>query len=126
MKIYSNITFFYYKDLDEAADFYENILGAQLIQDQKMAKIYKFGKSYFGIVDGERGSLKAQDKNAAMLTFLVDSVEEWTAYFHEKGVKCFKDISMGKFAHSSFFIDPGGYVVEFQRFLDEDVQKEFE
>lgn len=126
MKIYSNITFFYYKDLDKASDFYENTLGAEVVQDQKMAKVYKFGKTYFGIVDGEKGSLKAQEKNAAMLTLLVDDVEEWTKFLISKGTKCTKDVGCGRFAKSSFFEDPGGYIIEIQRFLDDEIQKEFE
>ncbi len=126
MKLQSQITFFYYKDLAEAARFYEDIFGLQIIQDQAMAKVYKLGKSYFGIVDGEKGSLKAQEKNAAMLTMLVDSVEEWAAYLDEKGVKCIKPVSCGRFAQSAFYEDPGGYVIEIQRFLDENVHKEFE
>lgn len=126
MKLQSQITFFYYKDLAEAARFYEDIFGLEIIQDQAMAKVYKLGKSYFGIVDGEKGSLKAQEKNAAMLTILVDSVEEWAEYLDKKGVKCIKPISCGKFAKSAFYEDPGGYVIEIQRFLNETVHKEFE
>ena len=126
MELKSQITFFYYKDLQKAADFYENIFGLTAIQDQSMAKVYRLGKSYFGIVDGEKGSLKAQEKNAAMLTILVDSVEEWATFLKGKGVKCVKDVSCGKFAKSAFFEDPGGYIIEIQRFLDEEVQKEFE
>lgn len=126
MKLNSQITFFYYKDLNKAVNFYENVLGLEIIQDQKMAKVYRIGKSYFGIVDGEKGSLKAQDKNAAMLTILVDNVEEWAAYLIEKNVTCIKNVSCGKFAKSAFFEDPGGYVIEIQRFLDDGVQKEFD
>ncbi len=126
MKLQSQITFFYYKNLEEAARFYEDIFHLEIIQDQSMAKVYKLGKSYFGIVDGVKGSLKAQDYNAAMLTMLVDSVEDWCAYLDEKGVKCIKPCSCGKFAKSAFYEDPGGYVIEIQHFMNEEVHKEFE
>jgi predicted enzyme related to lactoylglutathione lyase len=60
MEIYSQITFFYYEDYKAACEFYENIFNFKVVQDQKMAKIYQIGKSFFGIVDGDKGSLRPQ------------------------------------------------------------------
>lgn len=35
------ITFFYYDDLDAAAQFYERVLEFELVLDQGMARIYR-------------------------------------------------------------------------------------
>lgn len=126
MKVYSQITFFYYKNYKAACDFYENIFNFEIVQDQKMAKIYRIGKSFFGIVDGEKGSLRPQPDNAVMLTIIVDNVTQWYEYLKGKNVKEIKSPSKGVCAESAFFMDPGGYVIEIQRFINNEIQREFE
>ena len=50
------ITFFYYKDLAKAAEFYGKVMGFKLVQDQRWAKIYRVnGDAYMGCVDGNIG-----------------------------------------------------------------------
>lgn len=126
MKQYSNITFFYYDNYDEAVDFYENIFHLEVVQDQGGCKLYRQGKTFFGIVDSAHGTLKAQPKNACMLTIIVDDVMEWYEYLTSKGVKVYSGPNHTPFVDNVFYIDPGGYIVETQKFLDEKVQKEFE
>ena len=66
------ITFFYYKDLSQAAEFYQKIMGFQLIQDQKWAKIFKVqDNAYIGCVDGNVGYHKYSDTKPVMLTVIV-------------------------------------------------------
>ncbi|WP_207633175.1 VOC family protein [Devosia aurantiaca] len=58
-----SITFFYYPDIHAVTDFYETVLGFELVLDQGLARIYRIApNSYFGIVDGNRGHLKHQEK----------------------------------------------------------------
>ncbi len=127
MKSFSQITFFYYKDLQKAYDFYENVMKFEVLQKQEHARIYRIGKSYFGAVDGEIGTVvKALDKSAVMLTVLVDDVYEWDAYLKENGVKVLREMRKGRVAESALYEDPGGYVIEIQRFLDPADQDEYE
>jgi hypothetical protein len=56
------LTFFYYKDFKKAGDFYENIMGFKMVQDQKWAKIFQVAeKTFMGCVDGNIGYHKASE-----------------------------------------------------------------
>ncbi len=69
------ITFFYYPDIAAVAPFYEDVLGFELVLDQGMARIYRVaGRSYFGIVDGNRGHLRHQPRSAVLLTIVAEDV----------------------------------------------------
>ena len=82
------LTFFYYKDLQKAADFYEKIMGFQLIQDQKWAKVFKVrDNAYMGCVDGNVGYHKYSDTKPVMLTVIVDDPDAWYEHFKENGVE---------------------------------------
>ena len=116
----SQITFLYYEALPPAADFYGRIMGFELVEDQGWAKIYRSGGNAFvGIVDGERGYHRPQEKNAAMLTLVVDDVPAWEAHLRRQGVKILTPatVSTEIQAEYCFCQDPGGYVIELERFL---------
>lgn len=114
-----SITFFFYEDLDEAAQFYENVLEFELVLDQGVAKIFRIsGRSYFGIVDGTKGHLRPQQKSAALLTIVVEDVCGWHEVLKNKKVRNISDIRQGTFCEHFFFEDPAGYALEVQRFRD--------
>ena len=116
----SQITFFYYADVQAAAEFYGELLGLELVEDQQWAKIYRVnGTAFLGIVAGEKGFHQAQEKNAVLVTFLVDDVPEWYAFLKSKGVRMLTDLmTKDEIQVQCFFAeDPGGYSLEFQRFL---------
>ena len=74
----SQITFFYYRDLEDAARFYEQTLRFELVEDQQWAKIYRVaGRAFVGIVAGDKGFRRPQDYNAVLLTVLVNDVDAW-------------------------------------------------
>ena len=126
MKPHAQISFYYYDNLEEAADFYENILGFELVQDQKMARLYRTSShSFFGIVDGSKGHLRSLPESAVLLTLVVDDVYEWHSFLKEKGVEGLSEVKKGVNAESLFFKDPAGYAIEVQRFLDPEVAKRF-
>lgn len=117
-----SITFFYYDDLQAAADFYEHVLGLELVLDQGMARIYRIGgHSYFGIVDGTRGHLQAQPHSAALLTLVDEDVAGWHQRLRAAAVPGISEILRGNYCEHFFFTDPGGYSVEIQRFYNPDV-----
>ena len=124
----SQITFLYYMDLDAAIDFYGKVLGLELVEDQKWAKIYRVqGTAFLGVVSGEKGFHKPQAKNAVTVTLLVDDVPAWYAYLQSSGVKIVRElVTNDDIQVQCFFVeDPGGYAIEFQRFLRPDLVELF-
>ncbi|MCD2173580.1 VOC family protein [Rhizobium sp. C4] len=120
------ITFFYYDDIHAVVPFYENVLGFELVLDQGLARIYRIaGQCYFGIVDGNRGHLKHQEKSAVLLTIVSQDVEGWHARLKAAGVPGLSDLLRGRFCEHFFFEDPAGYAIEIQRFHNPDVAKLF-
>ena len=120
IRIASQITFLYYQDLAAAQQFYEGILGLEKVEDQGWAKIYRVsGTAFVGLVDEAHGSLKAQPENAVMLTLVVDDVPGWYAYVRENKVKIRQEYGRSETIQIEYFFaeDPGGYVLEFERFL---------
>ena len=120
------ITFFYYDDIHAVVPFYEKVLGLELVLDQGLARIYRIaGKCYFGIVDGNRGHLKHQEKSAVLLTMVAQDVEGWHKRIIDAGVNGVSDVLRGTFCEHFFFEDPAGYAIEIQRFHNPDVAKLF-
>lgn len=118
----------YYDDLEAASEFYGEIMGFNLVEDQKWAKIYQAGGcAHVGIVAGEKGFHKPQEENAVLVTLLVNDVTHWYEYLKSQGVKILtkleekKDIQVRCF----FFEDPGGYSIEIQRFLKPELAEIF-
>ena len=120
------IAFFYYPDIHAVAPFYENVLRFELVLDQGLARIYRIaGNSYFGIVDGNRGHLRHQEKSAVLLTVVSEDVEGWHAKLTEIGVAGLTEMRRGTYCDHFFFEDPAGYAIEIQRFHNPDVAKLF-
>ena len=119
--ISSQITFLYFKDLDAAVPFFEDILQLELVENQGWARIYRVSEGAFiGAVDESRGSLKAQDNNAVLITLVIDDVDGW---YHRlrgaKGLRVIKEPAvMADIQIKGFFVEgPGGYHFEFQEFM---------
>jgi len=128
LKVQSQITFLYYRDLQPVCKFYEEIMGFELIEDQGWAKIYRVnGNAYLGIVDEERGFHKAQEKSAVLITLVVDDVFWWYDYLKRKGVKILTELrEVEDIQIRGFFLeDPGRYAIEVQQFLRPDVARIF-
>lgn len=118
--IASQITFLYYEDLNAARHFYADTLGLAQVEDQGWAKIFRINdRAFLGIVDETKGSLQAQETNAVMITLVVEDVAGWHAYLQEAGAKIRTEPKVSREIQIEYFFaeDPGGYVLEFQRFL---------
>jgi hypothetical protein len=117
--IQSQITFLYYDELTPVAHFYEQVMGFERVEDQEWAKIYRVGDAFLGIVAGDRGYHRAQEKSAVLVTLVVDDVSGWYEHLEAHGVRPLtevqdrEDIQIRCF----FFDDPGGYTLEIQQFL---------
>lgn len=84
----SQITFFYYHDLAPIAHFYEEVMGFERVEDQGWAKIYRVnGRAFMGIVDEKRGFHRAQERNAVLLTLVVDDVWAGTTISKARALK---------------------------------------
>ncbi len=127
MKNDYSITFFYYDDIHAVVPFYEQTLGFELVLDQGLARIYRIAENcYFGIVDGNRGHLKHQEKSAVLLTIVSQDVEGWHARLKKIGVTGQSEMLRGRFCEHFFFEDPAGYAIEIQRFHNPEVAKLFQ
>jgi len=120
----SQIIFLYYQDLQPISSFYEDVLGFELVDDQKWARIYRVaGNAFVGIVAGDKGFHQPQEKNAVLVTLVVDDVSGWYEYLLSTGTKLLsepryvEEIQVKGF----FFEDPGGYAFEVQQFLNPDL-----
>ena len=123
LKIESQITFLYYRDLEPIARFYQEIMGLDLVEDQGWAKIFRTSwHAYLGIVDGERGFHKVQEKSAVLVTFAVNDVFRWREHLESKGVKMLTEIIESEEIQVRCFFceDPGGYAIEIEQFLRPD------
>jgi catechol 2,3-dioxygenase-like lactoylglutathione lyase family enzyme len=128
MQVRSQITFFYYRDLAPIAKFYEEIMGFELVEDQGFAKIYRVnGHAFMGIVDEKEGFHRVQENSAVLLTLVVDDVMAWYNHLKSKGIEIPKEpaISERVKVHYFFFKDPGGYVIEIQKFLKPELAETF-
>jgi len=124
----SQITFLYFKDLAEAAFFFEDILQLELVDDQGAAKIYRLsGNAFIGIVDEKEGHCRAREKNAVLITIIAEKVQEWYDYLVSRGVRMETPVQRPENfpVECFFFKGPGGYEFEIQRFLKEETARQF-
>lgn len=81
---HSTITWLYYKDVLAMQNFYQNVLGLEMLADQGWAKIYRVSETGFlGIVDERRGMHKFTETKAVNVGFILDDVEGWFNYVKE-------------------------------------------
>lgn len=127
-KVQSQITFLYYDDLEPIDRFYRKVMGFDLVEDQEWAKIYAVSEGGFvGIVDGSRGFHEPQEKNAVLVTLVVDDVFGWYDYLKGQGVKMLTEVEEHEAIQVRGFFcqDPGGYSIEVQQFLNPEVARIF-
>jgi len=129
MKLSSQITFLYYKELSEPAHFFEEILGLQKVDDQGFARIYKIsGGAFIGIVDEEQGYCDAPVAKNVLITLVTEDVHPWYERLKDAGVAIDAAPALQEKANVEcfFFEGPGGYAFEIQKFLNPAVAKYFE
>jgi len=127
-KVCSQITFLYYEDLAPVDQFYREVMGFDLVEDQEWAKIYSVGgNAFLGIVDGEKGFCEPQEESAVLVTLVVDDVFGWYERLKDQGVKMLTEVEEHeKIQVRGFFCqDPGGYSLEVQQFLNPEVARIF-
>jgi catechol 2,3-dioxygenase-like lactoylglutathione lyase family enzyme len=116
------ITFVYTPNLDASAQFYEQIMGFDIWLDQGSCRIYQVASdSYIGICQANSSpSGKAVDLPPAnvILTLVTQQVDEWYDYLNSRGIAFEKtpEYNHKYDIYHCFLRDPGGYLIEIQRF----------
>ncbi len=114
------ITFLYYKDLEKATRFYEEVMGFELTVDQGWAKIYRVTDgAHVGVVDESRGYHRASPTKPVMVTLVVPDADAWYQYLRGRGVETLSEPhDVEELGLRAFLLeDPEGYVIEIQKFL---------
>ncbi|MCD6346118.1 MAG: VOC family protein [Bacteroidales bacterium] len=108
LSINSSITWLYYKNLLPMQNFYQDVLGLELIVDQGWTKIYKSSETGFiGLVDEKRGMHKFSREKAVNVSFVLKDAEGWFEYVKKKNLlKVHSDTPF-------IGVDPGGYHMRF-------------
>ena len=125
---HSQITFLYYQDLAPVVTFYEEVMRFEKVEDQGWAKIYRVhGNAFLGIVAGDQAFHRPQEKNAVLITLVVDDVPAWYQTLKDKGVTMLSDLrEVPSIQVRCFFCeDPGGYSLEVQEFLKPELRSIF-
>ncbi len=129
MKLSSQITFLYFKDLKEPSIFFEDVLGFEVADDQGFAKIYKApGGAFIGVVEEAKGHCLAPLEKNVLITLVTDDVHEWHGRLKNAGVAIEAPPKIQEEANVEcfFFEGPGGYAFEIQRFLSPEIAKIFQ
>ena len=128
LPITSQITFLYFKEMEPAHKFFAETLGLETVEEQSFARIYRVSdRAFIGAVCGERGFHRPQEKNALLVTLLVNDMDAWYSKITATGLKIVRplmehtDINIRCF----FFEGPGGYSFEIQEFLDPRLREMF-
>ncbi len=122
---HSQITLLYFRNIEKAYHFYEDVLGLKLKIDQGYGRIYEVsGNAFLGVMDEKRGFLQSGQGKSVMISLITDDVDQWYQTLEKKGVKLLsKPLTKEDIRIRSFlFEDPEGYILEIQKFLDQDRQ----
>jgi catechol 2,3-dioxygenase-like lactoylglutathione lyase family enzyme len=112
------ITFLYTTDLIKTTNFYQNIMGFQMILDQGTCRIFRVAESsYIGFCHKE--TINSDDLNT-IFTVVTTDVDGWYVHLKEHGISFNKTPEYNpKYQIYHFFLnDPNGYLIEIQRFED--------
>jgi predicted enzyme related to lactoylglutathione lyase len=120
----SAITFFYYDDLPRAADFYRQVLGLKVTMVREWCAICELANgARLGLVDGLHGSQRPipSTNKGAILSLQVDDLEACLERCVARGlVAADEELAPGCGGLTREFKirDPGGYTIEFFRWIE--------
>ena len=117
----STVVWFYYKDMQGIQDFYEGVMGFDLIADQGWAKIYQTGPTgYFGLVDETRGMHNFTEEKGVTLSLITADIDGWFEYLDGRDdVEMRHDAVQDDERYRAFVAyDPEGYYLEWDIFTD--------
>lgn len=121
--IQANIVWLYYRDLEEAQAFYEDVLGLELVTDQGFAKVYACSSTgYIGLVDEAQGLHRFTEEKSVTISFITSQIDQWYSYLMDRQLKMREELSDGESIPVSAFVtyDIAGYFLEFDWFLEDE------
>lgn len=123
----SNV-FLYYKDLKKATEFYNEVLGLEILTTYDNATVLKVaGNTILVLVDQAKGMHSSDEPKTVALALLTNQLPEWYDYLKTKQVPIkytYKPKDGGP--HDGFVaIDPEGYLLEFEMFKQHPENEDF-
>ncbi|MBS1252624.1 MAG: hypothetical protein MAG451_01665 [Anaerolineales bacterium] len=118
-QIDQQITFLYTRNLEATAQFYEETLGLPLALDQGDCCIYQVsGDGYVGFC---KRAEAPEEPAGVIFTIITPEVDAWHAYLHDRGVTFEKPPALNPEynIYHCFLRDPNGYLIEIQRFEED-------
>lgn len=112
------ITFLYTRDLGRTAHFYEQILALDLVLDQGSCRVYRVaGDAYLGFCERDEAP---EEPKGILYTLVTDQVDAWYDFLvsQDVNVAAAPTTNDDYGIYHFFALDPNGYVIEVQRFLD--------
>ena len=128
--IIGNNAFLYYKNYDEATNFYGDILGFKnVFEFPDFATIFQTTKSPFITVvnDNGRGMHSSDEPKTIAIALVTDQLDGWYQYALSQDLNIKNPPKpLADNPHHAFLVtDPGGYILEFEHFADHPENKEF-
>jgi predicted enzyme related to lactoylglutathione lyase len=114
------IPWLYYRDLPKAMQFYEEVMGFEMVVDQGWSKIYRIRDgAYVGLVDERHGYHRASEDKPVILCLNVHDADAWYERLKERGVELERQPQESERLKIKVFMlrDPEGYVIEIQESL---------
>jgi len=123
LSFHGSITWLYHKDLLKIQNFYEEVLGLNLVADQGWTKIYQGSSTGFvGLVDERRGMRDYADEKAVNMSFVLEDVSGWYDYVSTQKVMPIRnnELTAGPNNKYKAFIGfgPELYFYEFDQFME--------
>ena len=117
--IAGGVPFFYYMDLQTAADWYKSKLGLKPLTEEDWVVIFELTPtSFLGLVDASSGTLRPTANKGALLSIETAELEAWWEKLKDvEGIDMIHGIEDGAGGMIEEFRinDPEGYIIEFFR-----------
>ncbi len=117
-QVSQQVTFLYTADLAQTADFYEQVIGLELVLDQEACRIYRVSESGFlGFCQKDGLTIEPQQ---VIFTLVTPEVDAWYQHLLAQGIAIEQPPAHNpQYNIYHFFVrDPNGYLLEVQTFLD--------
>lgn len=110
----------FYRDLAKAKDFYQTVLGLELVEEtENTAKFQIAGDSFLTLHSLASSGYTGTESKSVALALLTDQLEAWYAHLQEQKVTIKYPLKQNPGGpHDGFVaVDPEGYLLEFETFF---------
>jgi catechol 2,3-dioxygenase-like lactoylglutathione lyase family enzyme len=126
--ITANNFMFYYRDLEGAVNFYEEVLGLKKVLDYGSAVMFQMADtSYITLVRGSEKKHKLAAKRPVTISLVTDELEQWYSYLSKQGltIKHKFSVDSNPYQESFVVLDPAGYYLQFIRINEHPLNHDF-